>query len=101
MYHSLFYLYRRLETIPVILLLNKQDLLATKIKTNGARLSDYFPDFVDYTLSEVDSRKKPTMTNLSSILLDFASDNISSGEDPEVNRAKYFLRDQFLVSLFC
>jgi hypothetical protein len=50
-------LHRWLQTIRVILLLNKQDLLAKKIK-NGVRLEDYFPDFSGYVLSDVDSRKK-------------------------------------------
>jgi len=50
-------LYRLLETTPVILLLNKQDLLANKIKS-GVRLEDYFPEFADYVLPSVDTRKK-------------------------------------------
>jgi hypothetical protein len=45
------------QTRPVILLLNKQDLLANKIR-NGVRLEDYFPDFTGYVLSDDESRKK-------------------------------------------
>jgi hypothetical protein len=53
----LLFLDRLLETTPVILILNKQDLLAKKIK-NGVRLEDYFPDFAGYVFSGVDARKK-------------------------------------------
>ena len=87
---------RYLGTIPIILLLNKQDRLARKIK-NGARLEDYFPDFADYAFPATDSREK-SMRMFSSISFGFASDDINADEDNDVTRAKYFLRDQFLVS---
>ncbi len=48
---------RLLETTPVILILNKQDLLAKKIKS-GVRLEDYFPDFTGYVFSGLHARKK-------------------------------------------
>lgn len=40
---------RWLRTISVILFLNKQDLLAEKIRLGKSKLEDYFPDFVNYT----------------------------------------------------
>lgn len=43
--------YRWLRTISVILFLNKQDLLAEKIKS-GRRLEDYFPEFARYVVSQ-------------------------------------------------
>ncbi|XP_014665617.1 PREDICTED: guanine nucleotide-binding protein G(s) subunit alpha-like [Priapulus caudatus] len=67
---------RWLRTISVILFLNKQDLLAEKIKSGKTKLEDYFPDFSNY--------KTPP---------DASSD---PGDDAEFIRAKYFIRDEFL-----
>ncbi|CAF3794679.1 unnamed protein product [Rotaria sp. Silwood1] len=68
---------RWLKTISVILFLNKQDLLAEKIKA-GRRLEEYFPEFEHYVVSHVELEKsKPN-------------------EHAEVTRAKYFIRDEFL-----
>ncbi|CAF3833138.1 unnamed protein product, partial [Rotaria sp. Silwood1] len=68
---------RWLKTISVILFLNKQDLLAEKIKA-GRRLEEYFPEFEHYAVSHVELEKsKPN-------------------EHAEVTRAKYFIRDEFL-----
>lgn len=39
---------RWLRTISVILFLNKQDLLADKIKAGKSKLSDYFAEFNRY-----------------------------------------------------
>jgi len=67
---------RWLKTISVILFLNKQDLLSEKIRSGRSRLETYFPDFARYsTPADVPSE---------------------SGEDAEVIRAKYFIRDEFL-----
>lgn len=67
---------RWLRTISVILFLNKQDLLAEKIRIGKSRLEDYFPDFVSYATP---------------------SDAVSEqNDDPELIRAKYFIRDEFL-----
>lgn len=41
---------RWLKTISVILFLNKQDLLAEKIRQGKSRLEDYFPEFLNFTL---------------------------------------------------
>lgn len=49
--------FRWLKTISVILFLNKQDLLAEKIK-NGRRLEDHFPEYARYVVSHVDLGKK-------------------------------------------
>jgi hypothetical protein len=42
-----------LKKTSVILFLNKQDLLAEKIR-NGRRLEDYFPEYVGYTLAHAE-----------------------------------------------
>jgi len=49
--------YRWLRTKPVILLLNKQDLLAEKIK-NGSRIEDYFWERYEELISLVEPGKK-------------------------------------------
>lgn len=69
---------RWLRTISVILFLNKQDLLAEKIKAGKSRLEEYFADFTRYQ-TPVDATSEPS-------------------DHPEVVRAKYFIRDEFLVS---
>ncbi|WAR13148.1 GNAS-like protein, partial [Mya arenaria] len=67
---------RWLRTISVILFLNKQDLLAEKVKSGKSKIEEYFPDFKRYQIpSEV---------------------QLEPGDDPEVVRAKYFIRDEFL-----
>lgn len=43
-----FHPYRWLRTISVILFLNKQDLLAEKVKAQKSKLSDYFAEFNRY-----------------------------------------------------
>lgn len=42
--------FRWLKTISVILFLNKQDLLAEKIKAGRHKLEDYFPEFASYQI---------------------------------------------------
>jgi hypothetical protein len=70
---------RWLKTISVILFLNKQDLLAEKIKAGRHRLETFFPDFANYQLP---------------------GDAVyGSSDDPQVVKAKYFIRGEFLVSL--
>jgi len=39
---------RWLRTISVILFLNKQDLLAEKVRIGKSRIEDYFPGYLDY-----------------------------------------------------
>jgi guanine nucleotide-binding protein G(s) subunit alpha len=63
----------------VILFLNKQDLLAEKIKAGKSKLEDYFQEFLRYQ-TPMDATFEP-------------------GEDIEVIRAKYFIRDEFLVMI--
>lgn len=67
---------RFLKTISVILFLNKQDLLRDKVLAQKSKLEDYFADFARYRTPE-DAIKEP-------------------GEEEEVTRAKYFIRDEFL-----
>uniref|UniRef100_A0A915NP41 Guanine nucleotide-binding protein G(s) subunit alpha n=3 Tax=Meloidogyne TaxID=189290 RepID=A0A915NP41_9BILA len=71
---------RWLKSISVILFLNKQDMLAEKIKEGRHKLETYFPDFANYQLP-MDER-------------------MPSEEDSNVYRAKCYIRGEFLVSLF-
>lgn len=85
LFFLLFYLFifshRWLRTISVILFLNKQDLLAEKVKAGKHKLEDYFPEFARYQ-----TPVEPGVIN-------------DSTEPPDVIRAKYFIRDEFLVSI--
>ncbi|CAG9124628.1 unnamed protein product [Plutella xylostella] len=69
---------RWLRTISVILFLNKQDLLAEKVLAGKSRLEEYFAEFARYQTPP-----------------DAAPE---CREPPDVARAKYFIRDEFLVS---
>lgn len=75
------FLYRWLRTISVILFLNKQDLLAEKVKAGKHKLEDYFPEFARY--------QTPVEPGVVA----------DPSEPPDVIRAKYFIRDEFLVSV--
>lgn len=72
-----FFIRRWLRTISVILFLNKQDLLAEKVLAGKSRLEEYFAEYSRYTTPP-----------------DAVPD---SRDHPEVARAKYFIRDEFLV----
>jgi guanine nucleotide-binding protein G(s) subunit alpha len=65
---------RWLRTISIILFLNKQDLLAEKVKAGKSHIEDYFPAFAEYTTDAA----------------------VPPGEDADFVRAKYFFRDEFL-----
>lgn len=80
MFQYIYFYFRWLRTISVILFLNKQDLLAEKIKAGKSKLEDYFQEFARYQ-TPGDALPEP-------------------GDDSQVIRAKYFIRDEFLVSLF-
>ncbi|XP_078100451.1 guanine nucleotide-binding protein G(olf) subunit alpha-like [Sander vitreus] len=67
---------RFLKTISVILFLNKQDVLADKILAGKSKLEDYFPEYSTY---QVAAETVP-----------------DADEDPQVTRAKFFIRDEFL-----
>lgn len=69
---------RWLKNISVILFLNKQDLLADKIKAGRHKLEHYFPEFANYQLPSDNSEKIP------------------NDEHPQVLRAKYFIRGEFV-----
>lgn len=95
---------RWLRTISVILFLNKQDLLAEKvyfliifllafseliflciyfqIMAGKSKLEEYFAEFSRYQTP-----------------MDALANSSEASEPPEVIRAKYFIRDEFLVSL--
>lgn len=91
------FLLRWLRTISVILFLNKQDLLAEKVRAAKSKLSDYFAEFNRYQTPGKFHViiSKQTDFWLHKILADAL---IEPGDDPEVIRAKYFIRDEFLVS---
>ena len=63
----------------MILFLNKQDLLAEKVLLGKSRLEEYFAEFSRYQTPP-----------------DASPD---ARDHPEVARAKYFIRDEFLVSI--
>ena len=67
---------RWLKSISVILFLNKQDMLAEKIREGRHRLETYFPDFANYQLP-MDER-------------------VPQEEDLTVYRAKCYIRGEFL-----
>ncbi|XP_014664667.1 PREDICTED: guanine nucleotide-binding protein G(s) subunit alpha-like [Priapulus caudatus] len=67
---------RWLRTVSVILFLNKQDLLAEKVKAGKSKVEDFFPEYISYK-TPPESTAEP-------------------GEYPAVVRAKYFIRDEFL-----
>jgi hypothetical protein len=82
--------HRWLRTKSVILFLNKQDLLVEKIQ-KGVRFEHYFPDFTNNVISSYEPGKRRPSCN---------ADKVDSVEDLEVIRVKYFIRNQFLVSVF-
>uniref|UniRef100_A0A915EU34 Guanine nucleotide-binding protein G(s) subunit alpha n=1 Tax=Ditylenchus dipsaci TaxID=166011 RepID=A0A915EU34_9BILA len=67
---------RWLKNISVILFLNKQDMLAEKIKAGRHRLETFFPDFASYQLP--------------------SDAQYDASDDVQVVRAKYFIRGEFL-----
>ncbi|KAI1722557.1 g-protein alpha subunit domain-containing protein [Ditylenchus destructor] len=67
---------RWLKTISVILFLNKQDMLAEKIKAGRHKLESFFPEFANYQIPQDVSCDPP--------------------EDLQVIKAKYFIRGEFL-----
>lgn len=69
---------RWLKNISTILFLNKLDLLTEKIIAGRSKLEDVFPEFARYQIP-ADSTILRT-----------------PNENPEVTRAKYFIRDEFL-----
>ena len=57
---------RWLRTISVILFLNKQDLLAEKVKIGKSRIEDYFPGYLDY---QTDGKQVPIISHISSLFI--------------------------------
>ena len=66
---------RWLRTISVILFLNKQDLLAEKVRQGKSKIEEYFPEFAHYSTPQ---------------------EAMNETEDPNFLKAKYFIRDEFL-----
>jgi len=42
-------IFRWLRSISIILFLNKQDLLAEKVRSGKSKIEDYFPSYAMYT----------------------------------------------------
>lgn len=99
------FVHRWLRQISVILFLNKQDLLAEKVKAQKSKIEEYFPDFARYTtpadckyfLDRDVAMFDPTIPSEDLYLHLLFAAVAEAGEDPEVVRAKYFIRDEFLV----
>lgn len=97
---------RWLRTISVILFLNKQDLLAEKVKAGKSKIEDYFPDFAHYQTPPDGKSDSPSAALLRETTSEAQSNLLflpplavfDPGEDPDFVRAKYFIRDEFLVS---
>lgn len=96
---------RWLRTISVILFLNKQDLLAEKVKAGKSKIEDYFPEYTHYQTppdGKLTLIRIKTKNSDSFCLLSFFPSHLAvfdPGESPEFIRAKYFIRDEFLVSV--
>lgn len=83
--------------------MNKQDLLAEKVKAAKSKLSDYFAEFNRY---QTPGKSHHSLKYCLILFINFKKKHwfsfkgdalIEAGEDPEVIRAKYFIRDEFLV----
>jgi len=57
---------RWLRTISIILFLNKQDLLAEKVRIGKSRIEDYFPGYVDY---QTDGKQVPIISHIHSVFV--------------------------------
>ena len=65
-----------LYKIPIMLLLNKNDLLKEKIVINGSRVEHHFPDYVDYTVPK--------------------NEEINNEDDMDLVKVKCYIRDAFM-----
>lgn len=86
---------RWLRTISIILFLNKQDMLAEKIKEGRHKLETYFPEFANFNLQPPDQINHH---HGSGVTPPSAS---MPGENEEVLRAKHFIRGEFLKISSC
>lgn len=98
--------FRWLRTISVILFLNKQDMLAEKVLAGKSKIEDYFPEYARYTIPNeglCSSKYTYPRTDFTWVCLNGERVALSAtpepGEDPRVTRAKFFIRDEFLVSI--
>lgn len=70
------------------------------MKAAKSKLSDYFAEFNRYqTPGELLKPRVLEFSILTRYFVVLADAMIEPGDDPEVIRAKYFIRDEFLVSL--
>ncbi|GAV09412.1 hypothetical protein RvY_18959 [Ramazzottius varieornatus] len=85
---------RFLRCISMILFLNKVDRLQEKIVSGRSRLEDYFPDFATYMRDEEeDSLANVFRRRIDSAIVKKARPAV---RDRQVDRARYFIRDEFL-----
>lgn len=90
---------RWLRSVSIILFLNKQDKLKKKVE-EGKKLEDYFPDFASYSAPDNSGMffffSPPHMYECTHIL--FCLLAREPGDSLLFTRAKFFIRDQFVVS---
>ncbi|CAG07117.1 unnamed protein product, partial [Tetraodon nigroviridis] len=93
---------RWLRTISVILFLNKQDMLADKVLAGKSKIEDYFPEYARYTIPNEGlwpaGEQRPWVLACPHPSFFVLPATPEPGEDPRVTRAKFFIRDEFLVS---
>lgn len=83
-------------------------MLAEKVLAGKSKIEDYFPEYARYTIPN----EGLCPTEIPEVLIGFLFTSVSvnceslvllatpePGEDPRVTRAKFFIRDEFLVSI--
>lgn len=83
-------------------------MLAEKVLAGKSKIEDYFPEYARYTIPNegLCLAKIPQVllgSLCTSVGVDCESVDVLAtpepGEDPRVTRAKFFIRDEFLVSI--
>ena len=77
-------------------------MLTEKILAGRSKLEDVFPNFAQYQIP-ADSKWPASLTNYyCKFIYSFLTKKVvkTPNEHTEVTRAKYFIRDQFLVRIF-
>lgn len=82
-------------------------MLAEKVLAGKSKIEDYFPEYARYTIPNEGLHLKKlkdllcffnSYLNMLTLNLLFFLATPEPGEDPRVTRAKFFIRDEFLVS---
>lgn len=79
-------------------------MLAEKVLAGKSKIEDYFPKYARYTIPNEGLSPTGTIGPWASLCRCFKGDSAvvsatpEPGEDPRVTRAKFFIRDEFLVS---